>query len=131
MDPREVALNRDRQAGEKIATDAAWLRKQRQARSFTQAQLAAKLGITSNTIARWERCEVPVPHWVRLFLETESRLSAHLAELQKDLDSQKMENAALKNKIGEQARMISLQADLKVTQAQMKEIEQLVRGRRR
>lgn len=30
----------------------------------TQSQLAADLGVVSNTVARWERDELPIPTWV-------------------------------------------------------------------
>ena len=134
MDPRQVALDRERRSGETVADAAAALRQQRQARNLTQAQVAAKLGVTPNTVARWERAEVPIPDWVRLFLKTESRLSAELAGLQKELANHKDEIATLKEKVRQQAkeltRMDELKADMKATQKQMKEIGDRIRGRR-
>ncbi len=36
------------------------LRRRRRQLGWTQVQLAAKLGVTSNTVARWERSEVRI-----------------------------------------------------------------------
>jgi|tagenome__1003787_1003787.scaffolds.fasta_scaffold20597322_1 DNA-binding transcriptional regulator YiaG len=39
-----------------------WVKVERQAREWTQAQMAAVVGVSTNTIARWERGEVtPTP----------------------------------------------------------------------
>lgn len=35
-----------------------WLRVERQAREWTQAEMAAVVGVSTNTVARWERGEV-------------------------------------------------------------------------
>ena len=82
-------------------------------------------------VARWERAEVPIPDWVSLFLKTESRLSAELAGLHKDLANQKEEIATLKEKIRQQAKELAkiadLKADMMATQKQMKKIEDRIR----
>lgn len=36
------------------------LRKQRKARGLTQVQLAKYIGVAPNTVARWERGELPI-----------------------------------------------------------------------
>src|ERR1700730_11399984 len=38
------------------------LREQRNALGLTQARLAAAVGVTPNTVARWERSEQPIGH---------------------------------------------------------------------
>ena len=41
------------------ATDfGTWLRVERQAREWTQAEMAAVVGVSTNSVARWERGEV-------------------------------------------------------------------------
>jgi transcriptional regulator with XRE-family HTH domain len=51
--------------------------KARKAEKLSQVGMAAKLGVTANTVARWERREIPIPQWVpRLQLLEEE----HLAE---------------------------------------------------
>jgi transcriptional regulator with XRE-family HTH domain len=35
-----------------------WLKVERQAREWTQAEMAAVIGVSTNTVARWERGEV-------------------------------------------------------------------------
>ena len=62
---------------------AAQLRECRLARKLTQAALARELGVTSNAVARWERCERPIPHWVAPYLDMQRRvaeLTSTLAE---------------------------------------------------
>lgn len=46
------------------------LRKRREALSMTQEQLAAALGVASNTVARWERGERSIPPHLSLALKT-------------------------------------------------------------
>jgi DNA-binding XRE family transcriptional regulator len=58
----EVAA--ERTLGEKLEKAASQLRAHRLARKLSQKALAQELGVTANTVARWERCEVPIPHWV-------------------------------------------------------------------
>lgn len=36
--------------------------------ALTQADLSGELGVTRNTVARWEMGLYPVPHWVRFFV---------------------------------------------------------------
>ena len=37
---------------------AGWLRVEREARGWTQAEMAQHIGVSANTVARWERGEV-------------------------------------------------------------------------
>jgi transcriptional regulator with XRE-family HTH domain len=46
----------------------------------TQKVIAAELGASGNTVARWERGEMPIPHWVHLLIEAERQFSARFAE---------------------------------------------------
>src|SRR5947209_7656948 len=48
---------------------ASELRSRRQKMGLTQAALAARLGVSSNTVARWERDEPRPPNYLRLALE--------------------------------------------------------------
>jgi len=41
--------------------DGPTLRAERRRRGLTQAELADALGVSANTIARWERGEMPTP----------------------------------------------------------------------
>lgn len=45
------------------------LKQARAAMGLTQAQLAAKLRVTSTTVARWEQGVHPIPEWVDAFME--------------------------------------------------------------
>jgi transcriptional regulator with XRE-family HTH domain len=49
------------------------LRKRRKDLGFTQEQLAKKLEVTANTVARWERDEMKIPPFLGLALETVER----------------------------------------------------------
>jgi transcriptional regulator with XRE-family HTH domain len=53
----------------------AQLRERRLARKLTQAAFAKELGVTGNTIARWERCEGPVPHWAVPYLDMQEKIA--------------------------------------------------------
>jgi transcriptional regulator with XRE-family HTH domain len=41
--------------------DGPTLRAERRRRGLTQAELASALGVAANTVARWERGEMPTP----------------------------------------------------------------------
>lgn len=45
------------------------LKKARAAMGLTQAQLAAKLRVTSSTVHKWEQGVHPIPEWVDAFME--------------------------------------------------------------
>lgn len=49
------------------------LRNRRKELGFTQEQLAEKLKVTANTVARWERDEMKIPSFLGLALETIER----------------------------------------------------------
>jgi len=49
------------------------LKEKRNQLSFTQEQLANELGVTSNTVARWERDEMKIPPFLHLALESVER----------------------------------------------------------
>ena len=46
------------------------LRERRLALGFTQQQLADKLDVSRNTVARWERDEMAIPGFLNLALKT-------------------------------------------------------------
>lgn len=50
-------------------TDGAWLRAQRLRLGLTQAELARRLNLAPNHVARLERGEVPLQHQTRLAVE--------------------------------------------------------------
>jgi transcriptional regulator with XRE-family HTH domain len=49
------------------------LKERRQALGWTQAQLADRLGVKPNTVARWENGVLEVPVWLPLALATLER----------------------------------------------------------
>jgi transcriptional regulator with XRE-family HTH domain len=55
------------------------LRRLRKRLGLTQATLGERMGVTANTIARWERGELPVPEiaarFLRLLVKTSGRPS--------------------------------------------------------
>ena len=57
------------------------LRRRREALGLSQAQLAALVGVHANTVARWERGEVRIPHpgMLDLALEALERRQADAA----------------------------------------------------
>jgi transcriptional regulator with XRE-family HTH domain len=54
---------------------AAQLRERRLARKLTQAAFTKELGVTGNTIARWERGEGPAPHWAARYLDMQQKIA--------------------------------------------------------
>jgi transcriptional regulator with XRE-family HTH domain len=52
-----------------------------QSQDLTQRTLAQNLGVTGNTVARWERGELTIPHWVDLLVEAEAQLAARKDEV--------------------------------------------------
>ncbi len=52
------------------------LKEKRSELDFTQEQLANELGVTANTVARWERDEMKIPPFLHLALETIERNNA-------------------------------------------------------
>lgn len=46
------------------------LKAKRNELDFTQEQLATELGVTANTVARWERDEMKIPPFLHLALKT-------------------------------------------------------------
>lgn len=47
---------------------ASKLKLERECLGLTQEALAAELGVTRNTVARWEMGLYPVPHWAAYFI---------------------------------------------------------------
>jgi transcriptional regulator with XRE-family HTH domain len=85
-DPRTDVAS-ERAFAERTERAASQLRERRLARKLSQAALAKELGVTPNTIARWERRDVPIPHWVAPYLamqDTVARLKLALAEKEEE-----------------------------------------------
>ena len=56
---------------------------------MTQAALARELGVIANTVARWERGEVPIPHWALPYLELQRRVAELTSALTEGKKTQK------------------------------------------
>jgi len=65
----------ERRLAKRTDKAAAQLRERRLAQKLTQAAFAKELGVTGNTIARWERCEGPVPHWAARYLDMQQKIA--------------------------------------------------------
>src|SRR5579863_10451962 len=59
--------------------------KARKAEKLSQAAMAAKLGVTANTVARWERREIPIPQWVSRLQKLEETHATKLAQFESQL----------------------------------------------
>jgi transcriptional regulator with XRE-family HTH domain len=68
----------ERRLAEKTEKAAVQLRERRLARKLTQEALAKELGVTANAVARWERCERPIPHWVTPYLSMQQKIGQFL-----------------------------------------------------
>jgi transcriptional regulator with XRE-family HTH domain len=86
-------IAKERKLAEKIEKAAASFREWRIAEKLPQARVAENLGVTTNTVARWERCEVPIPQWVARLQSSQAKTK----ELQTSLASLTEE----KKKLGE------------------------------
>ena len=86
-------IAKERKLAEKIEKAAASFRERRIAEKLSQARLAESLGVTPNTVARWERCEVPIPQWV-------ARLQAAQAKI-KELQTSLVNLTEEKKKLGQ------------------------------
>ena len=90
------------------------LREYRRGQTLTQRAFAAMLGVTPNTVARWERGEVPIPAWVSALLHAHREAqdaSQHVRTLEAQVQMGKHEvwllgvkNFALEQKLREQRR---------------------------
>ncbi len=52
-----------------LAMDGQGLRTERKNLGYTQEELARILGVSANTVARWERDEMPFPSYLELALK--------------------------------------------------------------
>jgi transcriptional regulator with XRE-family HTH domain len=57
------------------------LRQHRRTHQLTQSTLAAALGVSANTVARWERDEVPIPPWVMTLLQAQQDVATLKAKV--------------------------------------------------
>ena len=81
-------IAKERKLAEKIEKAAASFHERRVAEKLSQARLAESLGVTPNTVARWERCEVPIPQWVARLQASQAKnkeLQTSLTEEEKKL----------------------------------------------
>jgi transcriptional regulator with XRE-family HTH domain len=114
----------ERALGEKLEKAARQLRQRRLARKLSQAALAKELGVAANTIARWERCELPIPHWVALYQALQDKLAK--------LDSVRAEKEEAIRKLRETLatkdfELATVKADLKATRAEKQSFRDLER----
>jgi transcriptional regulator with XRE-family HTH domain len=102
----------ERRLAERTEKAAAQLRERRLARKLTQAAIAKELGVTANAVARWERCERPIPHWVTPYLSMQEKIAELTSALAEGKKTQKdlRETIELKNfeLLGEKATLRSL-----------------------
>jgi transcriptional regulator with XRE-family HTH domain len=88
----------ERQFAEKIQRAAAQLRERRHSRKLSQAALAKELGVTPNTVARWERSEVPIPHWVAPYQALQERVAELKLALAEKEEAHKKLHETIKTK---------------------------------
>jgi transcriptional regulator with XRE-family HTH domain len=75
VDKPRAEIAGERRLAERTEKADAQLRERRLARNLTQKALARELGVIANTVARWERCEVPIPHWVAPHLAMQQKIA--------------------------------------------------------
>jgi transcriptional regulator with XRE-family HTH domain len=88
----------ERQFAEKIQRAAAQLRELRHSRKLSQAALAKELGVTPNAVARWERSEVPIPHWVAPYQALQERVAELKRALAEKEEAHKKLHETIKTK---------------------------------
>ena len=77
MPMKRLKINLKKKDGADYMIDIKNLRKLREGEGLTQAQLAAKVGVSISTIFRWEK-EKHIPHPERL--KKLNRIFSHLSE---------------------------------------------------
>ena len=76
------------------------LRERRQSLGLTQQRLAEQLGVSRNTVARWERSEMAIPDYLDLALQTLERgePSKPLLEIDLTVESEATERQSFQGK---------------------------------
>ena len=94
---------------------AANLISKRRAEQLSQAAIAKQLGVTANTVARWERREIPVPHWVSRLQALEETHAAKLLQVEKQLTKlEKANNDVLHDLRLKDVKISALKLEIKV-----------------
>lgn len=91
--------------------------------------LAAALGVTPNTVARWERGEVPIPPWVSLVIDAGAQAPARTQAARDRARELEAQLAALKARTD--ARVQALKATITRLELRNLTLEVELRERRR